>query len=419
MQTTVKSEGQKDISLSSLLGVVGISLLFLGIAYLGRSLLLFTVIAGLGSAFVAQSQRLRRNLAAAMISPFLPFALAIMPIALVQPKFSDSLWLLSITASYFVARLLRLSFPITWLAGGAIVTGIVMESVRLGSQVFSSDLVSLLSKLSDLHHKNLIGWAVSIGLIFSVYLARLFTRQLLVYICAWTAVAVLSILLFLADSFTSILASIAGLLLMGILSPTFGGGAVPFSRLGAWKLVTLGIAAGFAMLATIANLFEFPSPHPLSRFSRESNLTGRTDIWECYAEAMTSGVEQVREFVSNCSGIGTNLHSSFLEAHLLGGWLLVLTVVFGFVFSIGLGIRRAVRAKDLSSRRDGALEAAIAIATLLIALAESYLFSRFSYLSLIVFMASGVASQHTRGLLSLTIARLASSLNLLSFWRRH
>lgn len=83
----------------ALLGAVGLGATFLGVAYLGRSTTLFILLIGVSIAFIVQDRVSWGRVLHSMISPFLPFVLMVVPIALFQPKVSESLWLLSIPGS--------------------------------------------------------------------------------------------------------------------------------------------------------------------------------------------------------------------------------------------------------------------------------------------------------------------------------
>lgn len=413
-----KVEFPKGDNTRALLGAAGLGAAFLGVAYLGRSSTLFVLLIGVSIAFIIQARVNWGRVLRSMVSPFLPFIMLVVPIAFLQPKVSETLWLLSIPASYIFARLLRAQFSLNWLAGGAVIVGIVMGGVRLGSTLATGDIGFALSKIAESHHKNLVGWAITMGLISAIFIARQASRPLVMAILFWCCVASLSMLVLSSNSVTSILAAIIGLVVMGIFAPTSTGKARRQEAGRAGKVVTLGIAAGFVALTAFANLYELPPSNLLSKLARESNLTGRTAIWECYYNATSSGVEQVQRFVWDCSrGASSNLHSSFLEAHSFGGWLLLLTVLLGFALAIGLGIRRALKEEDLHSRREGAMEAAIAAAAFVIALVESYLFSRFSYLSIVIFLSSGVTASISAGVLNRTISRITAHLDRLVFWR--
>lgn len=383
--------------LRALFGVFGLGATFLGVAYLGRSSTLFVLLIGISTAFISQCKLTPRELLHSMITPFLPFVLLVIPLAFLQPKISDAFWLLSIPASYVFARLLRAQFSINVLAGGALIVGVIMGAIRAGSSLATGDIAWALSKLLDVHHKNPVGWAIAMGLISAFFIARQLYRPVWIAIFCWICVTGLSILLLLSDSLTAVIAAIAGLVVMGFFSHSFQNrfGKREFDK--AWKSVTLGFATAFATLVAVANFFEFHFSNPLSQLAREPNLTGRTTIWGCYVEAKNSGVEQVQRYVWECSGVESNLHSSFLEAHFFGGWPLLLTVILGFAIAIGQGVTRALSANDFFSRKEGAVEASLVTAALVIALVESYLFSRFSYLSLILFSLPAMAKFSSTG----------------------
>lgn len=95
-----------------------------------------------------------------------------------------------------LARLLRSYFSFGWIAGGTIIVGVAIASVRLGSAVATGDIGIALSKLSNVHHGYLAGWAISIGLISAFFLARQFGKPRVSLIIGLIIVSSLGVFLF-------------------------------------------------------------------------------------------------------------------------------------------------------------------------------------------------------------------------------
>lgn len=344
----------------SLLGLAG----FLGVALLVRANHFFEI-----------KQFIKRFL----VTPYLPFAVTALIVAPFQQKVTEVLWLLSIPFSYVVARLIRSMSPVRSLAFGVAAVGFALETVRVFSQTSLGEIFPILVKITDYHHKNGIAWMVALGVVSAtsvLLLARLGPLK------AWLSglsFAALGILLLLSDSVTAVIAGAVGLVFLVLASLR------PISSLqGRLQLAGFaGLALVFLGAILVAN-FLLPNESLLDSLRRSSNLTGRTGIWECYLSAAWSSRSGVSEEALACR-VG-NLHSSFLEAYLNGGWALAIALLFGFTTAIFVAFRRARQRLEDTAVGDELFALGIAVTGFVIALVESYMFSGFVYMSIVLFM---------------------------------
>lgn len=363
-------------------------LLMFSLALDRRSLL---GIAGiLGASLLTHSHnpvRVFRTILNGLVTPYLPFVLLTILLVPFQEKVTESFWLLSISLSYVLARVLRVFVGVQYLAIGVLITGLLMETLRLLSFSSIGAAIPTLGKLIEGHHKNGVAWAAA----FAVGMAAFFLSHLAQSWILRTALVLLflgaGIVTLLSDSVTAIIASFAGATVVGGLVLLRGLRDHRFRKLRTSVFVVGAAAAVLAGLLILANTFREKAEF-LSPLQRETNLTGRTDIWECYVGAVVAGSS--KDEVLACR-LG-NLHSSFLEAHLNGGLITSVALVFGFLAAIGLSVRKALQSRGVTSFYDALFAGGLAIIGLVIALVESYVFSGYFYMSILVFMGPSVSS---------------------------
>lgn len=359
---------------------LGAFLFFFALALADRSMIGLAGIMGLSILInpnrFSDSQILFRRIFA---SPYLPFVTVALLAAPFQENVTEMLWLASIPLSYVVARLIRYMASSSALAFGIAGVGLVLETVRVASLTELGKAIPILVKLTDYHHKNGIAWMVALGI---VGVASLMISSRFRGLSAWfrgVGFVTLGVLLLLSDSVTAIIAGAIGTLTLAF---------VPMQRdfLLKNRAVVMGVSAAAIVLSgalVLANLL-FPNVSFLSPLRRESNLTGRTGIWDCYLSEVFSSPDEATNGALSCR-IG-NLHSSFLEAHLNGGWPLALALLFGFVSAIFVAARRVRQVLDGPKVGDELFALGVAVVGFIIALVESYVFSGFVYMSIVLFL---------------------------------
>ena len=315
---------------------VGALLFFALVALSGRSLLLVLGLFGLVLLLgVAERPLTRAELLRALWSPHLPFIIVVAAIAPFPEKATDGFWLLSISASFVLARLIRLRVEVQHLVWGVVVLGFVLGGVFVLGRSEIGELVPPLEGLSNYLDKNIFGWIAALGLVavpslWVRYVDRPFRRWLLAVFAGGFAVV-----LFFTGSMTGFLG--AGITLTVIAIVEFFS-ALRNGRLRSlWQSQILFMMIGLGVLAVFTLLNNLSSaPRELTLVAaRDSSLSSRTDVWACFLEGVLqpgANVEMVRR---ECVGFQiSNLHNSFLEAFSTGGVLLAATLLFGFVAGI-------------------------------------------------------------------------------------
>lgn len=365
---------------------IGAALLLIGIALSSRSILLLAILLGM-LWLIDRSGKLSsmKQVLASLWSPFLPFAVGVLAIAPFQSKPTDVLWMLTIPASYVFARFLRTSARPDHLAVGISLVGLTLGGLNLLAQTQVVAWIPTIEKLAAYHHKNGFGWMLAFAIAAAPVMFSFFRFSRLASGLIAGLVLSLGIMLILTDSVTSIVAAVAAL-----------GLVVVFAVIGRKRrsfrpsnfAVTIALVSSTVLAGAFALANFLPAAAPgLEPLGRSPNLTGRVEIWGCYFEALSSGAAEVAIEVRDCVGYGTNLHSSFLTAHSYGGLILSLLLLSGFLAAIVLSAIGLARAKRLSAHQNFLFALLISVVGFLIATVESYVFSGFIYVSILVFMA--------------------------------
>lgn len=374
--------------------------LFLGMVSLaGRSLLVLAGMMGLILSLSSKSNpRQVAEILRSSLSAYLPFIALVLVIAPFQEKATDTLWMVSIPASFILARSLRHYLRIQSFLAAVGFVGLVLGAVYLFSQLEMSELIPTVGKLAEYHHKNGVGWTLAFACVSFTTLSMSGSSpssQRLAYGClgVFSAVAMVFV-----SSVTSLLATVAALGLYLVLRTA----QIIRARNRLHRKVSLFLPLAVIMFLSFAliaaNMSQAENVNLSSLLGRDTSLTGRTELWRCYLEGRSAGTNEIGPFVSECSGISVgSLHSSFLEADRYGGPVLALSLLLGFLFAISAAVRKVLLAEGDQATDDAAFSLMFAVVGFVIATVESYVFSGFVYISILVFLAP---SRHDFGKLA-------------------
>lgn len=380
------------------LSVSSVFFIFFLIAFEGRSLLLLFGILGTIVLFgVAGRDLSRQHVLQALSGPYIPFIGVTLVVAPFQEKATDAFWLLTIPVSYVLARLLRLTVPANHLAMGIALLGLFLGGVIAFGRGPVGEVIGPLDDLAHYLHKNVFGWIAALGLVMALYLLAFFADKVLWQVALGGLFAGMAVLLFFTGSMTgflggaSTLAVVSGVLLVRAFRQK------QLTRGFWWDIAPLGLGVLMALVFFAVNLVGGGSDTIADLAERDAGLTGRTGLWLCYLEGLleTGAVEEsVR---TECVSMGhANLHNSFLESFSIGGFLLAGALLVSFVWAIIQSGRTLWNGSDESSRTEARFALAIAILGFLIALVESYIYSRHVYVSLVLFMGPMVMQTSPR-----------------------
>jgi len=371
-----------------LLGPVGAFLVLLHVSLSGRSLLLTLGLVGAVLLFSRGNGQVSwPKILQIFGSPFLPFVLVTAIIAPFQEKNTDAFWLLSIAASYVLARLLRHVVPAQHLAVGIGLLGFVLGAVFVLGQSQVGEAIPPLEDLSAYLHKNVFGWIVAFGLVMAPSLWAGYAKRATIQAALGAFFGTTGVLLFFTGSMTGFLGAGATLVAVSLLSIVWSAKKHDGSSGKWWKLAPLGFGGLVFLAFAVANFWGSAPDTVTSLAGRDTNLTGRTGLWTCFIEGLAQGGSDVDRIRQDCIAGHSNLHNSFLEAYSIGGVILAAALLLGFGFAITQGVRALWRSSDSASRNEALFAVAILILGFLIAIVESYFFSRHIYPSLLVFLA--------------------------------
>lgn len=366
----------------------GFFLMLLHVSLSGRSLLLTLGLVGavllLG---IGERSLSWRQVFGIFTSPYLPFVTVALVIAPFQEKATDAFWLLSIPVSYVLARLFRFVVPTNQLALGIGLLGFVLGAVFVVGRSQVGQAFPPLEDLAAYLHKNVFGWIVAFGLVMALFLWAYYADRVTWQAALGGLSGATGVLLFFTGSMTGFLgagAALAGVSLVSLLRPVHDTKMLSGRW---WQFAPLGVGGLMLLGFVIANLWSGSEGSATALAERDATLTGRTSLWACYLEGLFEVGSDEDAIRWECVGsVHSNLHNSFLEAYSIGGVLLAVALGFGFAAAIVQSARVLWRSSDPESRNEALFALAIAVLGFLIAMVESYIFSRHVYPSLIVFL---------------------------------
>ena len=380
------------------LSATSLFFIFLLIAFEGRSLiLLFGLLGAIVLFGVAVRDLSRQHVLQALSGPYIPFIGVTLVVAPFQEKATDAFWLLTIPVSYVLARLLRLTVPAKHLAMGIALLGLFLGGVIAFGRGPVGEVIGPLDDLAHYLHKNVFGWIAALGLVMALYLLAFFADKVLWQAAFGGLFAVMGVLLFFTGSMTGFLGGAATLAVVSGVLLVRAFRKKQLTRGVWWDIAPLGLGVLMALVFFVVNLVGGGSDTIADLAERDSSLTGRTGLWLCYLDGLlqTGAVEErVR---TECVSMGhSNLHNSFLESFSIGGFLLAGALLVSFAWAIIQGGRTLWSGSDKSSRTEARFALAIAVLGFLIALVESYIYSRHVYVSLVLFLGPMVTNTPPR-----------------------
>lgn len=367
---------------------LGTGFVFLFLAFSSRSIVALIPILGLGLLLWMRGDRGEaRRVRHVFLSPFLPFALLASSSAFFVEKITDALWMATIALVYVCARIVRATVNLVAIALALFFTGVVLQTVRVLSTIQFAEVGFLFSKLADYNHKNPAGWAIGLGLVAlaSILSARSHTNS--VFWLLSFGVALGATLLLYSNSAAALISAMVSLIT--ILVPVVVFHRTSIDKRAHWlRIALLAVAAVVISLFILFTLGRGVQGASLPVLQRDAGLTGRTKIWSCYFDAINAGQSDLWSYTSDCfPGDVANLHSSFLEAHLTGGWVLSIALFLGFLVVMVGALFSTIRARKPDARLEAVFSLGISTFGLLLATVESYFFSGFIYASFVMFLA--------------------------------
>lgn len=370
--------------------LIGSALVVTSLAYSPRTVTGLIVPIGLLLIFFHLLGIRRSRLFRSLVSPFLPLVLVSLAVAPFQETISEALALVAIAVVYVLARLLRLVVPVTWLLFGVSVAGFVTGLVRQLSLTPLAERLPLLEKVAEIQDRNPAGTATAFAAVALLILTSGISnpRSLRTLFDTWLLIT--GFLMIVSDVMTGVIGSLAaagGLAVMAVVVSVRAKSNVIIVRRKFWLSVlsAISLSAGLVALANLASQSNLASSdNPLQR--NFGNLTGRTQIWTCYADIVRRGLPDPWLETLECTGYNhANLHNTYLQAHLLAGIPGILAAGFAFLVSIFIGLSLTIRAKNNADLKSGLASLGIGVLAAVFALTESYLFV-YLYPTIVVFM---------------------------------
>lgn len=323
-------------------------------------------------------------------SPFLPLIFVVLVVAPFQETVSETFGLLALVTLYFFSRLIRAIFPLRWLLFGVAFSGFAIGVIRQLSLTSLADLIPLISKIAEIQGRNQAGTATAFGFVALLVLVSGVSKRgkLRFFGDAWLLIS--GVLMMVSDVMTGVVGSlVAGtaLAIIAIALKNRGNTDLLETRKGFWLAILLTSLVAVSGVVGVNIFASLTRTAPVSSLQRDfSNLTGRREIWTCYADVVRQGLDNPWLETLECTGYNhANLHSTFLQAHLLSGTLGFLAALFAFGVTIVAGVARVVRSRNDADVTNGYATLGIGVLGAVFALTESYLFV-YLYPTIVVFM---------------------------------
>lgn len=371
--------------------VISLLLFFIPLAFGPRTLMALLAPVALLSIFSRWTSNSWRPAFSSLVTPFLPFILIILVLVPFQEKASGALNLLTLIAVYVLARVLRATFSLTLIVWGIVMSALLVATVR---QLGHLDLILLgidFEKISEINGRNPAGAIVGFGLIAAYALVVLTFRsrgavRTLTVLCF----GLISLSLFFSASIAPTLAGLTAAAVITVMAWFSRGQDDLFGR-SSGRFFGFSLASSLFMTLIILGMnFRDLTIAGLGFLERDfSTFTGRAQIWECYIDAVRNSSMAPWEDTLLCTEPNNpaNLHNIFLESHSLGGWVLALSLLAGFLLALVLGIRQIRIGKSSEEIGGGLFYLGTTLVGLILGLAESYVFV-FLFPTLALFLAS-------------------------------
>lgn len=384
-----------NVSGSRLILVVALFALFYPVAFGYRSLTGLLIPLALVALFALAQLHSTEPIWRALFTPYAPFMILLVIVAPSQEDPTRAIALVSVAVVYVFARMMRLIFPVHWLAFGIATIALAVGALRqlgispLGNQFF-------IERLADINGRNPAGLAVGFGLIAAIVLyLRFLRRPPLKWLMAALSSALFLLLIF-SDVVGAVVSAGVAVLSAGVLIAVKSRGTGrlasdlrPLSRAFLWGSGIIGL------LLAIANLFQTLHGGFLSFLQRDfTNFTGRDVIWRCYFDTLSAGSANVLDDTVACSGLGIgNLHNVYLQSHLFGGILLALALVAALVWVISISVVRALRAESPRDLADAMFGVGVTVMGLLMGIVEAFLYSHLFFGALVFLLGPAVSKR--------------------------
>ena len=328
---------------------------------------------------VSISQVPMRQLLLGALTWFAPFIVILIVVAFLQTSTQKALSLLTLVAIYFFARFVRASVSTSVLAAGMAMAALLIGvGYQLGMGSYFGP-VSELEVIALRTDKNPVGWTIGFGFVGSV-IAFAQTAGRRGPATAWALVTLaLIVVLVLADSATPVIAILVLTSLIAVI--LLSRGLLKKPEL-VWQKAVTGIALAMTMLVGLVLLIQNMAGQvqvidsgSTTILNRDfGTLTGRTRLWGCYLDAVSSNTPDSWSETVTCAGwAAAHLHNIFLESHLLGGFPLAIALFVGMAL-IGISqFTRALRAQATNEFLDALFAMGLIVVAFVVGFAESFI----------------------------------------------
>lgn len=387
-------DAPKIFNAGNLTEIAALTMLLASFAYVGRTVITLTATAGLLLLMATRRVVTHRELGRALVTPFLPLIIIALAVSPFQETMTETLDLWAFGLVYVIARLSKAALDVEVVLISATIVSLAIALLHQASKLGLLDAIPVLEKLAAVHGRNPAGTAAAFGFV-ALMVIWMLIKQLALRILVGVLFLVFATLILASNVMTGIL---------GVLAVVMAAVTIVFiTRLRSPNSRTVfnsmfpifggGVAAAGVVFVFLQNFSSSTMPKDLVSGQRDfSNLTGRVEIWGCYRTVVNDGQPgtpgQLWQQTLACVGEDhANLHSTYLQAHLLGGNLGLLAVIFAFSGAVLISMKQVLN----SSSREEILNAlagyVFGILGAVFALTESYLFI-YIYPAFFVFFAS-------------------------------
>lgn len=379
-----------------------IILLFFGLAYSNATIVSLLVVIAVATLSLAGTDA-ERNLRWTLATPFVFVVLVTFGASFFQETLSEAYNLMRLAMIYVLARLLRGVIDFDRALVGLAAVGLFVAVVHQANIYLNGDAPPLIEDLAELTLGRppgaVLGFSVIALLALGLFRRNERGTNLMIRGLWVTSFLLLAI----SDVMSSLIG--AGIAVVVMVLVLLWRNKIPWLSRRVSKGFSIGVlsvVAGIALLGLAVNLIGPSNYNPLLQpLDRDFlGLTGRRSLWECYIAVVgDSSVDRWAATLDCAKYPHANLHSSYLQAHLLAGNVGLLAIVFGFGVSIALAFKRVSEASAEISLRESLASLGIILYGTVTAFSESYMFVSFFPAFLVFFFAPsirGVALKRVR-----------------------
>lgn len=324
---------------------------------------------------------------------YVPFVALLVVVAFFQPSIHKAVSVIVIVGIYVLARVMRAVIPIPILSAGMAIAALLIGiGFQLGQGTFFAP-VPVLDAWAPRIGKNPVGWTIGFGFVGILIVFARSPRHRGALLAWIGGVLALLVALILTDSVTPVIAILALAALIAVIFVIRAFIAkirLPWEKPVAVTAFTSMALLGLALLMqNLAKRFQPLESGSMGILDRDfTNLTGRSRIWECYFEAVSSSTPDPWAETVTCSELRlAHLHNIFLESHLMGGFPLAIALLAAIAIVGVSALIRAVRASTSDELLDAIFTLGLTAIAFVVGLAESFITYELMFGTLAIFLA--------------------------------